>query len=358
MVFRKKIVFLIPFIILCVIFYSKTQHAVRVSTYIYSSLNTALQFRDIKNSMLERHVVAVTHGRLGNQLMIYASLYGIAKRTRRTPIFCSTKLKDLKKLFPHITTLLYNAHRKKCIRDFNVTTVVSEKHQSVYYDTSIIRRVNVSKQTHVLICCHFINMQYFVEYSEDIKLQLKIGDVYQAKAQSYLFSMLRNYSIETNKSFVISDKGIALLDDESPVLVAIHVRRGDIIHSVHVTAPGPEYFKKARTYFKGKYGKNVIFVVITNGVLWCKRYLSPEKEIIFTGDSGKKSAMDDFSIAVSCNHTIMSVGTYSWWVGFLTGGEVVYVENFAGRKWKKWYSPKENFPPNWKGINMTRTDRT
>ena len=59
---------------------------------------------------------------------------------------------------------------------------------------------------------------------------------------------------------------------------------------------------------------------------------------------------------IQCNHTIATVGSFSWWIGYLTGGEVLY--------YKDW--PKENseaarrvvktdyFLPSWTGLSWSK----
>ena len=358
MILQKTIIFLVPFVFMCFILSSRLEYTMKRSTHIYQDSYEPSQLeKTTLSNMNGHHIVAASFGRLGNQLMIYASLYAVARKTSRIPIFCSTNSKSFLGLFPQISAVLYNASPKKCRKDFNLTSIIKQKHEHIYYDRSLIQKVNASTQPYMYICCHFQNMQYFVDYLDDIKLQLKIGKQYRAKANTYLFSILKMLSIKTNKTLLINDNGIGLMDGKLPIFVAIHVRRGDIVRSSHLTAPGSEYFEKAKTYFKKKYGKNVIFIVITNGLLWCKVNLNM-KDAFLTGESGKKTSMEDFSIAISCNHTIMSVGTYSWWVGFLTGGDVVYAKNFAAGNWIKWYRPKEHFPPNWLGMNMTTNPTT
>ena len=53
-----------------------------------------------------------------------------------------------------------------------------------------------------------------------------------------------------------------------------------------------------------------------------------------------------------CNHVIMSVGTFGWWAGYFSGGDVIYFTPpfEAGSRLDKGYSEEDFFPPKWIGM--------
>ena len=71
--------------------------------------------------------------------------------------------------------------------------------------------------------------------------------------------------------------------------------------------------------------------------------------VIFSEGHG---AEEDLAILSSCNHTIMTVGTYGWWAGYLAGGITVYYRNFPakGSELVPWFSREDHFPPDWVGL--------
>lgn len=52
---------------------------------------------------------------------------------------------------------------------------------------------------------------------------------------------------------------------------------------------------------------------------------------------------------VRCNHTIMSTGTFSWWISYLTNGTTVYYTDWPkhGSVLEKMLKKDEYFLNNW-----------
>jgi len=60
------------------------------------------------------------------------------------------------------------------------------------------------------------------------------------------------------------------------------------------------------------------------------------------------------SILANCDHVIISIGTFGWWSGMLSGGEVVYYENefkMEHKINKGKVETKDYYPPKWKKMN-------
>ena len=65
------------------------------------------------------------------------------------------------------------------------------------------------------------------------------------------------------------------------------------------------------------------------------------------------SSQDDLlelTLLTLCDHSIMSVGTFSYWAAYLAGGEVVYYKNHirANSPLSKNYNDTQYFLPHWK----------
>ena len=267
-----------------------------------------------------RLLIAKLEGGLGNHLWIYASLYGIAKKTNRSPIACTPG--KINKLFKSVSIPVLSVI--ECKRQFgsrsNATLFIEKKVS--YYDTEMISRIKDSDSRVVKVSGYLNNIGYFVEYYSEIRAQFIIRDRYQVFAQQFI-----HHHIPTNHTVLLNIHNRENITFKlSPILVAVHVRRGDILTYSYRNIPGPLYFQKAMNHFRNKYGSRVIFIVVTNDLPWSKANLK-RKDVVFTGDSGSKSWEEDFAIALACNHTVMSVGTFGWWMGFLTGGDVVYFKN-------------------------------
>ena len=90
-----------------------------------------------------------------------------------------------------------------------------------------------------------------------------------------------------------------------------------------IRLPEVSYFKKAKLYFQNLYSESLLFVVASDDKPWVQQYLSgPDSSI-----STSKNPVDDLALLAACNDTIMSFSTFSWWAGFLAGGETIYFKN-------------------------------
>ena len=72
--------------------------------------------------------------------------------------------------------------------------------------------------------------------------------------------------------------------------------------------PTSEELHFAMNWMERKF-KEVIFFVASNDINWCQRYLKKENVFI----SNFTSAEDDFTLMQSCDHKIMTVGTFGCW---------------------------------------------
>ncbi|XP_078280580.1 galactoside alpha-(1,2)-fucosyltransferase 2-like [Rhinoraja longicauda] len=136
--------------------------------------------------------------------------------------------------------------------------------------------------------------------------------------------------------------------------VGVHVRRGDYVRTMPQVWKGvladKKYLEKAMTYFRNKY-KNVIFVVTSDGMDWCKQNINNSKGDVFFSDTSN-SPGQDLSILAHCNHTIMTIGTFGYWAGYLAGGETIFLDNFTlpDSPFLKLFKYKAAFLPQWIGI--------
>lgn len=71
--------------------------------------------------------------------------------------------------------------------------------------------------------------------------------------------------------------------------------------------------------------------------------------VVFSEDHGTE---EDLAILSACNHTIMTVGTFGWWAGYLAGGITVYYRSFPPEdsELHSLFSREDHFPPDWVGF--------
>ena len=99
-------------------------------------------------------------------------------------------------------------------------------------------------------------------------------------------------------------------------------------------------------YYIKKY-KNVLFIVCSNDIIWSRNVLDSENYNIQY--SNAKDSFVDLAILASCHHSIITVGSFSWWSGYLTGGDVVYYKNFPrpNTSLAQEYVKTDYYPPSW-----------
>ncbi|CAG2256966.1 FUT1_2 [Mytilus edulis] len=132
-------------------------------------------------------------------------------------------------------------------------------------------------------------------------------------------------------------------------LVGVHIRRGDKVgNNDGFNIATPEYLNRSVNYYVTKY-KFVLFIVISDGMKWSKDNMPSHVPIEYVS-LGKRDL--DMATVVACDHTIMTIGTFGWWIGYLTNGEVVYLKDAAkkGSRFERILNHKDHFYPHWIGL--------
>ena len=130
--------------------------------------------------------------------------------------------------------------------------------------------------------------------------------------------------------------------------VGIHIRRGDFLGKLRVNkgfavAPA-SYFKTAMDFMKDKYSP-VQFIVASDGISWAKDNLGNDSMIY----SSEFSADEDLALLASCDHVIISAGTFSWWAGWLANGTTIYYELHPKPNSRLYFNfhKDDYYPPYW-----------
>ena len=110
---------------------------------------------------------------------------------------------------------------------------------------------------------------------------------------------------------------------KNPTFVSVHVRRTDQKFTFNggVTLTG-QYYSNAMKLARNMY-ENVIFIVVSDDLQWCKENLGDEK-LSYTNnaDSVEGTGMDLALLAAS-NHSVVSHGSFGFWGAILSGGDVI-----------------------------------
>lgn len=180
---------------------------------------------------------------------------------------------------------------------------------------------------------YFQSFKYFEFVKEKlVKEHFQFHDNLQKSAEEYIDDIVKQKN-RTNTT-----------------VVGVHVRRGDFVRlkrKGYTVAPIP-YIYKAMHYFRTKY-RNVLFIICSNDVIWSRDNLDDSED---THYSENVDGRLDLAILVNCDHMVMTAGSFSWWAGYLSKGEVIYFKGFPqentdlGNKTIK----ADYYPPYWIGM--------
>jgi len=72
-----------------------------------------------------------------------------------------------------------------------------------------------------------------------------------------------------------------------------------------------------------------------------------------------QSAGEDLALLASCDHTVITTGTFGWWAAWLANGITVYYANHPrhGSQLSSMIHHDDYYPPQWIGIDDNTTGR-
>ncbi|KAJ7313965.1 hypothetical protein JRQ81_005806 [Phrynocephalus forsythii] len=263
-------------------------------------------------------------GRLGNQMGEYATLYALAKLNGHQAYILPAMHNYLSPIF-RITLPVLPAEVVSKIRwrNFGLHDWMSEEYRHI-------------KGKYVRLTGYPCSYTFYHHIRQEILREFTFHDHIKEEANQYLRG-LRGEGREVT-------------------YVGVHVRRGDYVWVMPKTWKGVvadrSYLEKAMNYFRTKY-TNPIFVVTSNGMKWCKENINASRgDVYFAGDGKESSPGRDFALLAHCNHTIMTIGTFGIWVGYLVGGETIYLANYTlpDSPFLRVFRPSAAFLPEWIGI--------
>lgn len=252
-------------------------------------------------------IVCITFmGRLGNLMLEYAFLYAMARSKGLYPILPEDSL--LPKIFAiHHTTL----SRIGLPEDACSKLPMHEERWSLSFDENL-NTIAHSKGTNYMFKGYFQSWKYWIKYERDIRSVFQFHDEIKRNAVSQFQKILKE------RDFTL---------DKDSVVVSVHVRREDYLSEEVVNygklTPSATFYLNAMSFFKNKFNK-VLFIVGSTDIEWCRKTFDREPNThISTGNS----AAEDMALLSLANHTIMSVGTYGWWIGWMSGGISIYYKH-------------------------------
>ncbi|ELT92257.1 hypothetical protein CAPTEDRAFT_45295, partial [Capitella teleta] len=164
----------------------------------------------------------------------------------------------------------------------------------------------------------------------------------------YFQAILQFIKAELKFTCQVQKKTRQFFRDKTMTYIAVHARQKDFLglsaqKSGYTVAP-LTYFHRAMMYFRKKYLR-VQFLVCSDDPLWCERSMNSSDVLcVVTNDP-----IVDMAVMTTCDHSVISTGTYSWWVGLLTKGTTVFYKNFPrkGSVIEKHFKHDEYYLPYW-----------
>ncbi|XP_053121503.1 galactoside alpha-(1,2)-fucosyltransferase 2-like isoform X2 [Hemicordylus capensis] len=265
-----------------------------------------------------------SRGRLGNQMGQYATLYALAKLNGHQAYILPTMHRYLAPLFrltlPVIPSEVVN---KIPWREYYLHDWMLEEHRHI-------------QGKYVQLTGYPCSFTFYDHIRQEILQEFSFHDHVKAESNRYLLGLQGKRKNVT--------------------YIGVHVRRGDYVKRMpnywRGVVADRGYLQKAMDYFREKY-LNPIFVVVSNGMNWCKKNINAARgDVYFVDDRWVSSPGRDFALIAHCNHTIMTIGTFGFWAGYLAGGETVYLANFTlpDSPFLKIFRPSAAFLPGWIGI--------
>lgn len=115
--------------------------------------------------------------------------------------------------------------------------------------------------------------------------------------------------------FSINESTLSFIQSNYPEILnerftSIHVRRGDYLKMLYKHPfSGLKYYEKAIDLI----GRNQNFIVVSDDIAWCKKYLKLKK-VIFVENT---TPIIDLYIQSFCENNIISNSSFSWWGAYL-----------------------------------------
>jgi len=180
----------------------------------------------------------------------------------------------------------------------------------------------------------FASYKYFQEVENELRVDLTFKPSILATARRWLEE-------QTPEKW----KG------EEFVRVVIHVRRTDYNTKYHEhdgwPMPTAGYIQRAMDLFTHCL-QRVQFVVLSDDPDWCWANIKGADVVYSNGHS----AIVDMAIASLCNHTIMTIGTYGWWLAWFANGVTVTQKNLPrnGSSLSRRLYRADHYKPEWIGL--------
>ena len=272
------------------------------------------------HAMLSMHFSPFTG--LGNKMWLYASAFGIAKRNG-FKLMLPTDI-QMTSAFKFNETHLVDDNAMASTDWLIIDDAIVNNSACCYWMTFHEDFYNLSalQCRNIRLHGYFQSWRYFVDFDSDVRRHFTFSETIKQKAQKYLHGVLRSW---TSKYCRGCRKKIDQVDQ--PVFVGTHIRLGDWRYDS--LSALSRYLQQAIEYFTLRF-RHVVFVICSNDLRRSRKLFNMER-LLTTNHSfayvSSRHNVIDMALLASCNHSIITAGTYGWWAAYLAGGKTVYFQS-------------------------------
>jgi len=274
-----------------------------------------------------------TGNRLGNHLFYYSGVMYVASLTGRRPC-----------IWTKSTNTLLNSVFDVDIERVDIKTLACPLYKFTQrkvgvYDRRVEALVNRSHNESLSLKGAFQSWKYIEPIAERLRQQL----TFRRKLMEFVAKFWNN-------SVPPGWNGLQF------VRVGVHVRRGDFLggwaRSRGFTVANERYLQRAIGYFVRRF-RRVQFVVTSDDIRWCQKHMEFNSSSVNVTFSVGHNTGQDLALLASCDHIVMTTGTYSWWAAWLANGITVYYANYPKRgSWLRIQMDDDDYyHPNWIGLD-------
>jgi galactoside 2-L-fucosyltransferase 1/2 len=282
---------------------------------------------DVSNS---GHILCPTfHGDLGNNMFQFASVLGIAM-SKNMNIIVNCK-SEINLVFKLNVDLRINT-------DICNNMQLLNEHISCGFDRKMVQLI---KDNNFRVGQYLQSWKYFDTISGKLRKPLIFREHIDRNSREIVQNILLKRNVTRHTT----------------TLVGVHIRRGNMINDKYFSNYGfevatPQYLHRATSYYTRRYHGVLFIVTSAQNHAWAVKHMptTHPSEFITTGRREL-----DMAILASCDHSIITVGSFGWWTGWLTNGEVTYFKlpakpNSTLRKQCN-HDYSDYFYPNWVGLS-------
>ena len=336
--------------------------------------------------------------RLGNQMFAHASLLGLAAHNGYRPVVSVDDNRLLVSYFDLKTPVWSTARRRVMLRSafdafswrtYNDGLPCGYENRSQFIGGDVDDDAMFVDKS-VVLFGYFQSWRYFDSIRDDVRREFRFKESTVDAAHAFLLRARRKHrrrrrssswttepptgsSIKSGYNGNGTSNLFSTTMTSTIITVGVHVRRDDMLskHSVErgYTVATAEYLRRAVEFFEDRYGTDgrLLFVVCSDDLQW-SRDNWPQRQLLGVGDDGERTALPvrsvefstasrrpevDLAILSSCDHVIMTVGTFGWWAAFLAGGTTVYYKDFPdpGSPLAVEFRSTDFYYPSWIGLS-------